>query len=66
LAYLLKGLKIKRWRNALIVFLFLLLIHNQKQTYLYRIAYIHFVDMDKEKYWDSVIYPVNRLFKKSE
>lgn len=58
LGFALEQITIKKWRTLFIVSLFFLILFNQKQTYLYRIGHIHFVDMDKEWYWKSVIDPL--------
>lgn len=55
LAHLLKGLKKKILFKATVVVIVLLIFFNQKQTYLYRTGNIHFVDMDKAQYWQSVV-----------
>lgn len=49
-----KGKKTYRLYLLLIVFF---ILFNQKQTYLYRVAYIHWEDMNKEKYWQSTYHP---------
>lgn len=59
LAFILKEIQVKKWKNYFIIFLFLMIIHNQKQTYLYRIGNIHWVDMNKEKYWESLAHPIH-------
>jgi len=59
LALLLMAIETKKWRNRIIVVLFFLVLFNQKQTYLYRIGYIHYQDMTKEKYWESLVHPFN-------
>ncbi|NPD44754.1 hypothetical protein [Lentimicrobium sp. S6] len=58
LAFALEHITIKKWRNLFMASLFFLILFNQKQTYLYRIGHIHFVDMDKEWYWNSIIDPL--------
>lgn len=58
LAFALEQITIKKWRTLFIASLFFFILFNQKQTYLYRIGHIHFVDMDKEWYWNSVIDPL--------
>lgn len=54
LAFFLLQLKEIRYKKMAFAFLFLLVLFNQKQTYLYRTGEIHFVNMDQEKFWDSV------------
>lgn len=55
---ILLGLLFKHFKNSralpvfLVVLVFLILF-NQKQTYLYRTAKIHWEEMDKEKYWKT-------------
>lgn len=58
LAFALEQITIKKWRTLFVASLFFFILFNQKQTYLYRIGHIHFVDMDKEWYWNSVIDPL--------
>lgn len=58
LAFALEQITVNSWRKLFVASLFILILFNQKQTYLYRIAHIHFVDMDKEWYWKSVIDPL--------
>ena len=62
LAFALEQINLKKWRILFIASLFFLILFNQKQTYLYRIGHIHYVDMDKEWYWKSVIDPLNLSF----
>jgi len=59
LSYILQEVNIVKWRNRFIILLFILIVSNQKQTYLYRIGYIHWAEMTKKKYWESLIYPVH-------
>jgi len=53
LAVLLEQLKTKKYFLMFFLFVFILVLFNQKQTYLYRKAVIHYVDMNKERYWNT-------------
>lgn len=50
----LENISNKKWRNVFLICLGLLILFNQKQTYLYRTGHIHYEDMDKAWYWKSV------------
>jgi hypothetical protein len=52
LALALNHIKFKWLRRSYVALVFLLIILCQIQTYQYRYFQIHWVDMNKEKYWD--------------
>jgi hypothetical protein len=45
--------------------IFLLVLFNQKQTYLYRVAYIHWSEMNKERYIESIYHPFQLWIKRA-
>ncbi|NOR86842.1 MAG: hypothetical protein GQ527_04475 [Bacteroidales bacterium] len=62
LAFILKSFTSKIWRGLFVALLFFIVILNQLQTYQYRLGHIHFVDMNKEKYWE--VFPLkSKVFK---
>jgi len=48
----LKGIKIKLVKSALVSIIILLIVVCQIQTFQYRYGFIHWSEMNKEKYWE--------------
>lgn len=55
LAVLLQNIKLKKYFPVFLLLVFLLVLFNQKQVYLYRKVVIHYVDMNKDKYWNTIL-----------
>jgi len=58
LLYLLDVIRRNYLRKAFLLLLVGTLFLNQIQTYQYRLGHIHYVDMNKEKYWE--VFPLKR------
>lgn len=62
LALLLKKSKYRKWLTTLV---FLLMIGSQIQTYQYRTGYIHWSEMNKERYWKSFL-RIDKVIRKEK
>lgn len=62
LALLLKKGKYRKWLTSFVV---VLIIVCQIQTYQYRTGYIHWSDMNKERYWDNFL-RIDKVLRREE
>ena len=62
LALLLQKSKFRKWLTALV---FLLIIVCQIQTWQYRTGYIHWSEMNKERYWDNFL-RIDKVIRREE
>lgn len=65
LAYSFQVFSKKKYLKYYFVLIVFLVLFNQKQTYLYRIAHIHWVDMNKERYWQSIYHPFQLWYQRA-
>ena len=64
LAFALSSINSKKAKTAFVVVLVVLSLFNQKQTYLYRNAFIHWENMTREKFVEALYHPVEELWTK--